>query len=95
MQNLPLLPLYKMQKKVQMKSLLIDEPSTTTISHQEPQGWPLRQQLPCLNVDLSGYKNNRTAMARYLSNSIKKSSIDARQYIGEKIKMNNFENGYR
>lgn len=91
MQNLPLLPLYKMQKKVQMKSLLIDEPSNTTTFPLESQGWPIRHQLPCLNVELTSYKNNRTAMARYLSNSIKKSSIDARQYIGEKIKNNNFE----
>lgn len=79
-----------------MKNLLIDEPSNVpSTMTQEPQGWPVRQQLPCLNVEQYSYKNNRTAMARYLSNSMKKSSIDARQYIGEKVKINNFENGYR
>uniref|UniRef100_A0A336K229 CSON011099 protein n=1 Tax=Culicoides sonorensis TaxID=179676 RepID=A0A336K229_CULSO len=91
MQNLPLLPLYKMQKRIQMKNVLIDEPSICTMIPQETQhGWGVRPQLPCLNVELSSYKNNRTAMARYLTNSIKKSSIEARQYFGEKIKLNSF-----
>ncbi|XP_063709120.1 tubulin polyglutamylase ttll6-like [Culicoides brevitarsis] len=94
MQNLPLLPLYKMQKKIQMKNVLIDDPSNVAV--HETQGWPIRHQaLPCLNVEQSTYKNNRTAMARYLTNSMKKSSIEARQFIGEKIKINNFENAYR
>lgn len=83
MQNLPLLPLQKSQRTLQIKNLLIDEPYVP----QNP--WTmnsLKPQLPCLNVESSGtYKNNRTAIARHLTNAIKKHSIDARQYFSEKL----------
>lgn len=44
-------------------------------------------QLPCLNIESGGaYKNNRTAIARHLTNAMKKHSIDARQFFVEATK---------
>lgn len=81
LQSLPLLP--HKHKRLQLKNILINDPGPWTGAFNNIS----RPQLPCLNVESGGaYKNNRTAIARHLTNAIKKHSIETRQYFTDKLK---------